>query len=68
MTLSDWIDKTGQKKVARIADVNTSTVSMWKCGRALPRPKSMVAICKASKGRVSYKTMIETFAKNQRAN
>lgn len=63
MTLKVWIIKTGPKKVAKMLNVDPSTVSSWKTNGTLPRPKVMVKINKLTKGRVSYREMIENAAK-----
>ena len=65
MTLRDWIIETGPKKAAKLLKVEPATISYWKTGRQLPRPKYMVKINQLSKGKVSYKEMIETAARKQ---
>lgn len=66
MTLGDWIIKTGPKKVANLTGMDPSTVSSWRNYETVPRPKTMVLIHKLTKGKVSYRTIIETFvAKNK---
>lgn len=64
MTLRDWIEKTGPKKVATILKVDPSTVSAWKTGTNQIPPIRMYEIHKLSKGKVSYKTMIEHYVKS----
>ena len=59
MTLSDWIEKTGPKKVAQLMNVDPSTVSSWKIGANRIPPIRMYQIHQLSKGKVSYKTMVE---------
>lgn len=59
MKLETWIVKTGPKKAAQILDVDTSTISRWKTGRSLPPAKVMFKIHKVTKGKVTYKEMIE---------
>lgn len=66
MTLHDWILKTEPKKVAQLLKVDDATVSYWKTGKALPRPEKMIAIHKLSRGRVSYKSMVENFLGNKK--
>ncbi len=63
MQLKDWIIETGPKKAARLLGVEPQTVSQWRVGKALPRPENLVAIFKLSKGKVTYKEMIERFAR-----
>ena len=61
MTLTNWIINTGPKKVAKLLNVDPSTVSIWRSRGALPRPAQMVRIYKLTKGRVSYQEMVEGF-------
>jgi DNA-binding transcriptional regulator YdaS (Cro superfamily) len=62
MTLCDWIKKTGAKKVARLLNVDPSTVSLWRNGRSTPRPKTMQKIIKITKGKVDYRGILESAA------
>lgn len=66
MTLQAWIDKEGPKNIANLLKVDSSTVQTWKAGSSLPRPKLMMKIHQLSRGKVSYKSMIETVAKNKK--
>jgi hypothetical protein len=66
MTLRTWIDQKGPMNVAHLLKVDSSTVQTWKAGTSLPRPKHMIKIHQLSRGRVSYKAMIETVAKNKK--
>lgn len=61
MTLENWIVKRGPKNVARLLKVDPATVSQWKTKDCCPRPRFMVRIHELSKGKVTYKTMIENF-------
>lgn len=63
MTLSSWIVKTGPKTVARLLKVDPSTISQWKNLNAVPRPETMVKIYKLSRGRVSYKSIVECYTR-----
>ncbi len=63
MTLRQWIINTGPKEVAKLCNVDPSTVSAWKVGKAFPRPKKLLTIHKISKGRVSYKELVEGFVR-----
>lgn len=66
MTLQAWIDSKGPMNVAHLLKVDSSTVHTWKAGTSLPRPKIMVHIHQLSRGRVTYKSMIETVARNKK--
>ena len=59
MTLEKWIKKRGVVKTAQ--DLGTSRINVyyWCNGRCLPNAVRMRDIVKLSKGRVSYKKMIE---------
>lgn len=65
MTLCDWIEKTGPKKAAQLLNVDPSTVSLWRNGRSNPTAKMMRKIHEVTKGKVTYKGMVEvrTFKK-----
>lgn len=63
MTLRSWIEKTGPKKVAQLLKVEPATVSAWKTGTNRVPPIRMYEIHKLSKGKVSYKSMIESSVK-----
>lgn len=65
MTLQAWIEKTGPKKVAALMGVDNSTVYTWGAGQSLPRAQHLQKIVKVTKGKVSYKQMVETVVKNQ---
>lgn len=64
MTLNSWIKKTGPKKVAAMLQVDQSAVSLWRTGKSHPSVESMFLIHRASKGKVTYKSMIENRFKN----
>lgn len=66
MLLRDWIIKTGPTKVAKLLKVRPQTVSQWRLTDALPKPTTMVKIYKLTKGRVSYKNMVEHFANSNK--
>lgn len=59
LTLKDWIGKTGTSEVAKILDVAESTVRHWQRGHCLPNDRQKHAIRRASKGLVTYDTIIE---------
>ena len=44
MTLKDWIEKLGQKEVARRLDVTIGCVSHWSRGTRRPRPEMAAKI------------------------
>lgn len=66
MTLSTWIEKTKPKKVAQLLNVDPSTVSQWRNFAAFPRPYHMKQIVSLSKGRVTYKSIVENYLANQK--
>ena len=66
MTLQAWISEKGPMNVAHLLKVDSSTVHVWRAGTSLPRPKQMVKIHQLSRGKVSYKTMVETVARNKK--
>ncbi len=59
MTLCDWIEKTGPKAVAKLLKVDPSTVSLWRNGKSTPTTKMMKKINEVTKGKVTYKSIIE---------
>ena len=59
MFLSDWIEQKGVPEVAKLLNVNQNTVRYWRWGVAIPKPKYMRAIKKATKGQVGYDEMID---------
>lgn len=61
MTLGNWIEKTGLKKVARDLDVEQATVYYWKNYQRCPRPEHLVRIEKLSKGKVTVGSIVKTF-------
>ena len=62
MTLSNWIESIGPEKLAKNLNVAASTISSWKTLSRAPRVHQMVKIHRLSKGRVTYKSMVESFA------
>lgn len=68
MTLKDFIQEYGATKLAKLLVVDDAAVSAWKHLGVLPRPTYMRKIHLLSKGRVSYKTMVETAARAQSRN
>jgi DNA-binding transcriptional regulator YiaG len=61
MKLIDFIEKQSTGKLAKKLNVQASRVSNWRVGRCLPDDKLKMAIVKLSKGKVSYKNIIEDF-------
>ncbi len=59
LTLKEWIEQTGPEKVAKLLDVNVSTVGHWHRGYCAPRDEVKVKIKKLSGGAVTYDDMIE---------
>lgn len=66
MTLSDWIVKTGPKKVSHMLGVEPATVSLWKNGYSCPRAEHIYQIHQLSKRKVSYKAIVEHSLKNKK--
>lgn len=67
LTFPEWITHQTTKKLSRILKVNVSTVRHWRSGRCLPRADQMMKIIQISRGKMSYKTMIEGYFKRDRA-
>lgn len=63
MSLSIWIDDVGVNKVAQALCLERSTIRQWRTGTFLPKALHMYAIVRLSQGRVTYKGMIESWAK-----
>lgn len=62
MTLQKWIQsKGGYKKVAKLLGVSPMATYWWLNGTGLPKAQHMRKIVKISKGKVSYKEMIEPY-------
>lgn len=68
MTIKEWVDKVGRREAAKILGVDSSTLSNWCRGTRLPNVENLQAIYRASKGKVSYREMIETFASEKQGN
>ena len=62
-SLRDWIDEIGVNKVAQAFCLERSTIRKWRDGSQLPKALHMHAIVKASKGQVTYETMIDPWVK-----
>ena len=62
MTLRGWIEKTGRDKAQKILKASRVTISQWASLHCLPTSKRMVQIVKATRGKVTYREMIEDFA------
>lgn len=62
ISLSSWIDEVGVNKVAQALCLERSTIRQWRTGTFLPKALHMYAIVRLSKGRVTYKGMIESWA------
>lgn len=54
MTLNDWIDKQGIKKIAKRLNVSIFTVYAWKSKRFLPNLNRAKKIIKMSKGKITW--------------
>lgn len=68
MTIKQWIQKTGAKKVATLCGVDVSTVFIWKSLGACPKPKHLVKVNQLSGGKVSIEKTIREFVKKSRGN
>lgn len=62
-SLKDWIDSESVQKIAKLLNVEESTVRHWRRGHCLPKAEQMREIKKLTKGTVSYDEMIETHFK-----
>ena len=51
-------------KIAKICKVEPRTIYKWRSGKTLPTPHNMQHIVRKTKGRVSYKDMIEFYLKH----
>lgn len=62
MKLSTWIDQTGGTvKSAAALNVKRNVVYAWRKGVAMPRPFTMQAIVKHTRGKVSYDEIINEY-------
>lgn len=61
---SQWIDAKSVKGLARTLNVQKSTVRYWRLGKTVPRPGQMKKIVQLSRGRVTYRAMIEHHLNN----
>lgn len=62
MYLTTWIDKTGGTlQTAKFLGIKRNAVYAWRHGVAFPRPATMKLIVDRTRGRVSYKEMIEEY-------
>ena len=64
MTLQSWIKKTGTKEVAKICGVDRNCVWQWAHFVSVPADKKKVLIVRASRGKVTYKEIIEPYLKH----
>lgn len=63
--ISNEVERIGVDKFKSQFAVTESTINHWRRGACLPRSEHMQLIVLLSKGRVSYKHMIETYNKAQ---
>lgn len=61
MKLTNFIESYGPKKLAVKLGVDPAAISKWKKKKSFPRPKILKTIYSLSKGRVTYKDMVEHF-------
>ena len=61
MKLTELIDELGPTKLGKLLKCSPARVTNWKLGTAGPSPKIMVEIVKVTKGKVSYKDIMEEF-------
>ncbi len=66
MKFNTWIEHTGPKVIAKALKVDPSTVSLWRLGKSLPRPKHMISIFRMSKGQVTFDEMIRHAVKRSK--
>ena len=62
MKFQNWIEKKGIDNVARLLKLHRTTVWKWLRGKNAPTRKHMEAIKKLSKGRITYKDILESFS------
>jgi DNA-binding transcriptional regulator YdaS (Cro superfamily) len=64
MTLKDWVAHIGGPNAAgKLIGVQGAAVRRWLRGEGGPWAKTIVAIVKASKGKVSYETVVKNTMK-----
>ena len=61
--LSAWIKEVGLSEVAFEIRVDKAAVIKWRKNEVLPRDKHKVKIQKMTKGKITYKDMIDDFFK-----
>ena len=61
MTLRNWVKRNGgpKKTAMLLTGTRDAAIRMWLRGDNTPRASTMYEIYKLTRGRVSYKTMIE---------
>lgn len=65
LSLQQWIQKLGTKKVAESLAVTHVTVRHWRCGYVLPKAEQMNEIRKLSRGQVTCDRMIASYFKKE---
>ena len=63
MTLVQYIDKVGAVNVARKLSINIVTICNWTGYRSLPNAHRQVELVKFSRGKITYKEMVEDYVK-----
>lgn len=61
MQLNDFIKKYGAKKLAEKLNVTSEVIYQWSRGQTFPRPEKLHHLNEVSKGKVSYKTMVNHY-------
>ncbi len=61
MKLVEWIEKTGSANIAKQLGCSQARVINWRLKIAAPSCKMMIEIVKLTKGKVSYKEIVEGF-------
>lgn len=59
VSLNDFIESIGSKKLAKKMKINRRTVNYWQVGHCWPAVKQMIQLRKMSGGALSYEEMID---------
>ncbi len=59
ISFSEWIERTGVIEVAKLLDVDPSTVRHWRLCNSYPRTDQMRIIKKKTKGLIGYDQIID---------
>ncbi len=65
ITLPAFIDEVGVNRIAQIFCLERATVRKWRSGTQLPKALHMYELVKLSKGKLTYESIIDPWAKLQ---